>query len=456
MTMRSMLSILLLLIPTLITGYFYGDTKDVHTFENKSEFETKVLKSDSIWLVQFYDPTDSSAEDFAHEYIFIAELLKGIIPLAAFDITTPENEYAISDYNINGSKSITLKLFADDKSEPIDLKSVKDTGMIVSMIMETLQETINTRAGDNNAHAGKTKKKSSSSTSGGGDGGSKKKMESRVEIITGANIAAKIYENPLVSAVAFIAPWCGHCKSLLPEWANASIKLHGAGAILGVVDATIEADLATEYDVSGFPTIKLFPGGVGKSSSSAVDYEGGREKEEIIRYMLEEVDRSGVPKEIPELTDATVMEETCVMEGSNLCVLFALPHILETGAEGRNKYREIMGEATRAVRGMSFGFAWFEGGSEQGKLENALGLNFGFPAVVAYSNKKGVYIVQRESFNVGNIRRFLTSITMGKQQAFPIDVVPVVKTVEPWDGKDGIPFEEESLEDIMGEGWDEF
>lgn len=106
---------------------------------------------------------------------------------------------------------------------------------------------------------------------------------------------------------------------------------------------------------------------------------------------------------------------------------------------------------------MNFGFAWFEGGSEQGKLENTLGLDFGFPAVVAYSSKKDVYIVHRGSFNIVNIRKFLTGLTMGKQQINAIDKELVVKTVEPWDGMDGVLIEEESLADIMGDDWnDEF
>merc|ERR1719491_1694935 len=99
--MRSMLStILLLLIPTLITGFFYTDTNDIHTFEEKSEFESQVLKSDSVWLVQFYNPNEPSSEEFAHEYFFIAKLLKGIVPLAAIDTTAPESQFVINDYSI--------------------------------------------------------------------------------------------------------------------------------------------------------------------------------------------------------------------------------------------------------------------------------------------------------------------------------------------------------------------
>ena len=245
---------------------------------------------------------------------------------------------------------------------------------------------------------------------------------------------------------------CGHCKQLLPEWEEAATKLDGTGATLGWVDATAEESLAQEYGIQGFPTIKVFPGGKGKSSYSAMDYEGGRQTSQIVQAALEEVDRSGVPKEIPELVSEDVMRENCEGSGSKICVFFALPHILDTGADGRNKYKEVMTAASKAVRGMAFNFLWFEGGA-QSDLENALELTFGFPAVAAYSVDKGVYTVHRGSFSESNVRKFLTGITTGKQGTYKISKVPTINTVEPWDGKDGVPFEEEPLEDIMG--WDD-
>jgi hypothetical protein len=44
-------------------------------------------------------------------------------------------------------------------------------------------------------------------------------------------------------------------------------------------------------------------------------------------------------------------------------------------------------------------------------------------------------------------------ITAGKQPTYKLDKIPSVVTVDPWDGKDGVPIEEEPLEDIMG--WDD-
>jgi protein disulfide-isomerase A6 len=66
--------------------------------------------------------------------------------------------------------------------------------------------------------------------------------------------------------VEFYAPWCGHCKSLEPEWNIAASKLKGQ-VRLGKVDATVETGLAQRFGVKGYPTIKVFEYGADKSDS---------------------------------------------------------------------------------------------------------------------------------------------------------------------------------------------
>ena len=59
-----------------------------------------------------------------------------------------------------------------------------------------------------------------------------------------------------------------HCKKLEPEWEAAASVLKKEGIVLAKVDATENQELAQEYDVSGYPTIKMFRKG------NSFDYNG--------------------------------------------------------------------------------------------------------------------------------------------------------------------------------------
>jgi len=90
--------------------------------------------------------------------------------------------------------------------------------------------------------------------------------------------------------VEFYAPWCGHCKSLEPEYVKAAAALKGEKVYLAKVDATKEVELAKEYFVQGFPTLMLFRKGV-----KVGDYDGGRTSGEIVDYMRKQADPNWKP-----------------------------------------------------------------------------------------------------------------------------------------------------------------
>jgi len=75
---------------------------------------------------------------------------------------------------------------------------------------------------------------------------------------------------------------CGHCKTLAPEYAAAaaSLKASRPDVLLAKVDATVETELGSRFDVKGFPTLKWFTAG-----GAASDYGGGRTAPEIVSWV---------------------------------------------------------------------------------------------------------------------------------------------------------------------------
>jgi protein disulfide-isomerase A1 len=89
--------------------------------------------------------------------------------------------------------------------------------------------------------------------------------------------------------VEFYAPWCGHCKSLAPEWAAAAAKTKKLNppVLLAKVDADKHRELAERFNVEGYPTIKIFKGG------KAEEYEGPRETKGIVSFVKKAVGITG-------------------------------------------------------------------------------------------------------------------------------------------------------------------
>lgn len=105
-----------------------------------------------------------------------------------------------------------------------------------------------------------------------------------VVVLDSNNFDSEIKDSS-ITLVEFFAPWCGHCKSLAPNYAKAATELKGT-AKLASVDCTVEKDLCSRFGVQGFPTLKIFR----PDQDKPTEYQGGRSTDAIVKYMRKQTE----------------------------------------------------------------------------------------------------------------------------------------------------------------------
>ena len=318
-------------------------------------------------------------------------------------------------------------MFGANKNKPSDYNGARTSAGIIDSTLKAVRDMVNARVG------GK---------SSGGSGGSKDDV---VEL-TDANFEKLVMKSEDMWLVEFFAPWCGHCKNLAPHWKKAAGELKGK-VKLGAVDATVHQMLAQKYGIQGYPTIKYFPAG---PKSQPEEYDGGRTADDIIAWANERHEVNLPPPEVNQLLNQKTLEENC--DGKQLCVIAFLPHILDSGASGRNTYIDVLTQIGEKYKKNNWGWLWSEA-MAQDKLEDSLGVGgFGYPALTAVSIKKGKAAMMRGSFSKDGVHEFLRDTLYGKASTGAIKggKLPDLRKVDAWDGKDGeLPVEEDiDLSDV--------
>jgi protein disulfide-isomerase A6 len=94
--------------------------------------------------------------------------------------------------------------------------------------------------------------------------------------------------------VAFTAPWCGHCKTLIPEYEDVVRAMRQFDVVIAQVSSD-KSPLMSKYKVSGFPTVKLFTPN-SPADFPGIEYEGARKALPIVKFLNKKFGFNGVIK----------------------------------------------------------------------------------------------------------------------------------------------------------------
>jgi protein disulfide-isomerase A6 len=84
--------------------------------------------------------------------------------------------------------------------------------------------------------------------------------EEDVVVLDADNLESTIYESDETWLLELYAPWCGHCKTLRPEWAKLATKMKGIAKV-AKIDASVHRKFDSVYGLKGYPHVVLIPAG---------------------------------------------------------------------------------------------------------------------------------------------------------------------------------------------------
>lgn len=92
-------------------------------------------------------------------------------------------------------------------------------------------------------------------------------------------------------AVMFYAPWCGHCKTMKPEWAKASTELKGQ-VTLSAMDCDINPETCRKYNANSYPTVLFFK----DKDDTKGKPVAGRTAQAMVKFLTKQMDPNAVPE----------------------------------------------------------------------------------------------------------------------------------------------------------------
>jgi protein disulfide-isomerase A1 len=220
-------------------------------------------------------------------------------------------------------------------------------------------------------------------------------IEEGVYVLTDDNFGQAMNEFDY-ALVEFYAPWCGHCKTLAPQYAAAAQKLATTNPEikLAKVDATVHDGLAKKFEIRGFPTLKFFI----KGNSQPIAYEAGRTADEIVNWLRKKTGPASIEAKSAEEAEKLIGDNDVIgfffgSSGSESLTTFLataatfddLTFAHTTDESLRQKY-DVQGEALVLFKKFDEGKNVFTGPFQHNEIRDFLNKNR-FPTVVPFDQK---------------------------------------------------------------------
>jgi len=368
-----------------------------------SNFDQLVLNGKDVWFLEFFAPWCGHCKNLEPAWKGAARRMKSKAKFGAIDATV--NTKLAEEYKVEGYP--TLFSVVNGHVKPFE------TGRAVEEIVRSAQMVL--------------------------DGPLQPEGPSQVVELSAETFDEEVMDSKDFWIVDFYAPWCSHCKKMHPEFVEASNMLEGE-VKLGMVDCTAgdNQSLQTKFNITGFPTVLFF---MADKEIPPEDYTGTRTAVSIKEHALEtKSEYLSPPSPVLQLTSTAVFEHQCK---ETLCLLAFLPHILDTGAKGREDYLQVLKDQATIFKKKKYGYLWAEGMTQQ-KLEETFNVGgSGYPALVVYNHKKSRYVSFFGGFNSDAITDFVDRIHSGGERTQALRSEVSIDEIQPWDGKDGeLPHED--------------
>lgn len=119
-----------------------------------------------------------------------------------------------------------------------------------------------------------------------------------VKTLVASNFDSVVFDTNKDVLVEFYAPWCGHCKQLVPIYEEVGKHFESnENIVVAKMDAT--ANELEHTKITSFPTLKLYS----KESNKVIEYNGPRTFEGLVKFLETGGVDGAAPEEAEEETE---------------------------------------------------------------------------------------------------------------------------------------------------------